>query len=177
MEFDIPDKTLIMMIGLPFSGKTTFVEKEIIKDMNEFVIVSKERLKTLMAGEADVSHNTHSLIDVMKNYFYQDLLLQGKKIVLDEYHISKKERMNKIGYVKEFGYTVVGVFLGTPVDECLNRAENEMKKRMVKQVANHFEVPTNDEGYDKLIAIDHEDSPMNEFENSLNNLDNLFGIN
>jgi predicted kinase len=151
---DIEGKNFIIMMGLPKSGKTTFVYNDLKKDDN--VVVSADSLRQLIYGQ-EFYANGESVVWSVHQYMLQELMRQNANIIVDNTNKTIKTRQSLINAAKEMGYNVIGIMMATPYEVCEKRAKNEnFPIETLVEAANKWENPTEDEGFDKIIVIDSE---------------------
>ena len=125
---------LILFIGIPASGKSTFYHR-VLEDLS-LDYVSLDALGT-RARE--------------KSAF--DAALAARRSV-----VTKTLRARYIGPAKAAGYRVVGLFFQSVVTDCLARNEQREGKAKVKRLAvlgmsAQLELPSKDEGFDNLFFV------------------------
>ena len=131
-------KKMIIMIGIPGAGKTTFAD---ILPTNH-VRVSIDRLPTRTRNGED-----KLLLKACKS---------GKDIVVDAANVDKIKRKKYIRFAREYGYSVCALFMDASMDAAM--ARNESRGRVVpygaiKGYAELLEVPTLDEGFDRIFTV------------------------
>lgn len=145
-------KKLIMMCGLPRSGKTTWIEQEQPKGS---VVLSADTLRYLVynqrfwADGESLMWSVHSIILKM-------LMRQGTSIVIDETNMTPKRRHPIIKMAQEHGYCVECVLITTPKESCIDRASylnDEVIKPVIERMANEFVKPELAEGFDKITEV------------------------
>ena len=108
---------LIMLIGIPGSGKTTY-SKELSKNLNAKVI-SSDRVRQTYVGikENDVFPTVYRLC--------VEELKANRNVILDATHITPKVRKRSFDALDEYGvpYEKVAYYFTTPVEECVRRVE------------------------------------------------------
>lgn len=119
---------LIMLIGRPGSGKTTYAENLIATNPNEIVRVSQDVNK----GDRTKTWDE-----------YKRLLDSGVDVILDRCNISVKQRSPWINYAKQHNYKIEGVYLAVSREVCVER---------ILTRANHETVPST-LGVDKIEGI------------------------
>jgi len=133
---------MILMIGIPGSGKSTFCQ-------NNF---PQRRLISL-----DILHTRFQ-----ENQALQTSLLSGDNCVIDNTNVTKTERAKYIAAAKTAGYRVIGYYFRSRINECLVRnAQRSGKKRIpdagVIGRAQQLELPEYAEGFDELYYVYIED--------------------
>ena len=133
------NKPLIyMMVGLPRSGKSTFVDLN-LKEM--LPIVSADRLRLLIYGQKFWAPG-EKLVWTIRSIIIKSLLEQGIDIVIDETNTTKERRREIIDLAKEYNYSVKAVIIETPKDICINRAKMEGDNNIIpviERMAEQFE--------------------------------------
>jgi predicted kinase len=111
---------LLMMIGLPASGKTTKV-KELIEASGDYVRVNGDLLRTMLHFDKFTSKNEGITQDV-QNALVRFLLRKGISVIVDNTNLGDTHRQRWSGIAQECGATFETMKLtAVPVDECLTR--------------------------------------------------------
>ena len=131
---------LILLVGIPASGKTTFCYR-ILEDRN-LDYVSLDVLGTRARERAAC----------------EAALAARRSIVIDNTNVTKTLRVRYIAPAKAAGYRVVGLFFQSVVADCLARNEQREGKAKVKRLAvlgmsAQLELPSKDEGFDNLFFV------------------------
>jgi predicted kinase len=148
--------TLTILIGVPGSGKTTYLSDK----KNVFVASSDNYI------EHFARHYYMTYDEVFATYskrasrlFHQDVergFDSGFDFVIDRTNLTKKVRKNFINKAKQYGYDVEAVFFYTPDEEeheCrLNsRPGKIIPKHVIDSMKENLEEPRYDEGFDRII--------------------------
>ena len=134
-----PAKDMIIFIGIPASGKSTFYEQNFAE---KHVHIS-----------LDILH-TRNREDGM----LEDTLISGKSCVIDNTNVTADERAKYIEAGKRYGYKVIGYYFRSAIDECRIRNNQRQGKKQVPEVALrnkavHLERPSMQEGFDELFYV------------------------
>lgn len=115
---------LIMLSGLPASGKSTLAEK-IQKDLKNSVRVNKDLLRKMMyfgnfswKNEKEVNDVE---LDIVRYYLGENIDVIVDDTNLLEYHENKWKSI-----AKEFNAEFIKVELNTPIDICIERDKNRI---------------------------------------------------
>lgn len=147
---------MIVMIGVPKSGKSTFVKEELINQNN--VVVSADRIRQLVTGH-DYYGPAENFVWGVRNTMLRDLLLQETEVIIDETNTTIERRRDTIEMGLDHGYEIIGVVMNTPLKVCLNRCrEDDFPKDVVIQKSEQFETPFKEEGFDDIMVINHNDN-------------------
>ena len=133
-----PLSTMVILIGLQASGKSTFFEKE-LKDKG-FEHISLDSLKT-RRREGEV---------------LQKCINDNMSCVIDNTNPTKADRARYIIPGKHSDFRVVGYFLQSKLADCLERNENrdrQVPKKGILATFNKIEMPSLDEGFDELNFV------------------------
>lgn len=140
MNTDPP--TMVIMIGIPGSGKSTFGSEK-------------------FPGWRVIS------LDILRTRHREDLLLADTTAnrlpcVIDNTNVSRAERAKFIAAGRKAGYRIVGYYMRSNIDECLKRnAMRSGKARIpdagVRGRAAQLERPECGEGFDELFYVSIQD--------------------
>ena len=131
---------LILFIGIPASGKSTFYHR-VLEDRN-LNYVSLDTLGTRAQERAA----------------FEAALAARRSIVIDNTNVTKTLRVRYIAPAKAAGYRVVGLIFQSVVAACLARTEQREGTAKVKRLAvlgmsAQLELPSKDEGFDNLFFV------------------------
>lgn len=139
-------KTLIIMIGLQGSGKSTFYEKYLSAD---YVRVNLDNLKT--------RYQEKLLMD--------ECLKKGDSFAIDNTNPTRADRARYISVAKEEGYHVVGYFMESKIKDCIYRnslreGKAKVPDKAIASTSNKLEIPSYDEGFDELYFVKNDGITM-----------------
>jgi predicted kinase len=145
---------VILLVGVPGSGKSTLAEKLRKKG---FVILNADSIREEVWGDAAEQKEPKKIFGILYGRL-EELLKQGKDVVVDNTNLSYKLRKQVIDRARKAGYADIQLWLlDVPLEVCLER--NQKRKRAVPEdvVANMFMElnrtgrPKNSEG--KLVIL------------------------
>ena len=143
---------LIMLIGLPGSGKS-YWSKKYIQENPDTILVSSDSIREEVFGDVnDQSHNQEVFNIVEKRC--REALKANKETVLDATNLNRKRRINFIKTMPKC--EVKAVVFAIPFEECCKR--NAARERVVPQSAmermyRSFQPPHYAEGFDEINII------------------------
>ncbi len=138
-ELAITQPQMILLIGIPGSGKSTFAATNI---QPAFVRISQDVLRTRARVASALA----------------DALRERKNIVIDNTNVMRKERERFIIPAREAGYRITGYYFQSIIEDCLRRNAQRSGTARIPDVgvvarAKDLELPSYDEGFDELYYV------------------------
>ena len=133
------EKTMVLMIGIQGSGKSTFYHKYLA---DGYVRVNLDTLKTRNREEQLVS----------------ECFREGKSFAVDNTNPTRADRQRYIPLAQYWGYKVVGYFMESKLQTCIERNNQRSGKAKISvtaiaATANKLQLPSFDEGFDELYFV------------------------
>jgi len=125
---------LIMMSGLPASGKTTKA-KELVAQGN-WARVNRDLLREMLHFSKWSPKNEEETVSAEKE-IVKKLLLKDVNVVIDDVNLNPKNKQLWSNIAKENNASFQHVHIDTPVDECVRR-DNEREGSVGKHVIYGF---------------------------------------
>ena len=149
--------TLYITVGLPGSGKSTYV-KNFIKD-KEIEYLSSDSLRAVY-GKSEEDQTVTPLVFGHIKRKVDEFLKDGKNVLVDATSVNRKERSDYINTAKKYGAKVVAIVFKMDRQGLIdrNKKRGEQGGRVVpdwvidKMLAK-FEEPSYDEGIDVMIYV------------------------
>ena len=148
---DTPPQTLIMLIGLPGCGKSTFA-KTCVNQHNDWVHLSSDDIRF----NENITDN-----QTVFNLMYQrtkQSLKDKKTVIYDATNLNRKKRFNFIQEFKHLAKHIIYYVFIEPYEECLTRNNSRQglavvpDDSMLKMLKN-FQIPMEYEKYDEMHWI------------------------
>lgn len=149
-----------MLIGVPGSGKTTWV----LKNHPSLSYASTDRYIDQFAAEAGKTYNevfestiktaTSRMIDDVS-----DFMFAYEDFVWDQTNLTKKSRAGKIARLLKDDYQIIGVVFETPKnlkERLASRPGKNIPPHVMESMIKNFEMPTIAEGFSKIIIAENE---------------------
>ena len=148
---------LVMLAGIPTSGKSTYVKRLLkIPYWSNAVVLSTEDYSEKEAQRLNLTYN-EIFDDVISDATRQleiafiEAKDKGKDIIFDQTNLSKKTRRKKLSKLPSC-YRRTAVWFQIDLEEALKRNKTREGKfipeSILKRMYHQFEVPTYDEGFD-----------------------------
>lgn len=147
--------TLIMMVGLPASGKSAFA-KQFAKE-NNFNIVSSDKIRGMLYGDESIQGDSKEVFRIVHDMIFNNLY-HGIDTIFDACNIHKHYRIEFLSEVNEkvpecnkYCYHI-----SAPLSVCLERNKKRDRKvpvSVISQMAVDFDKPIPQEGFDSVYNI------------------------
>nr|DAV53531.1 MAG TPA: polynucleotide kinase [Caudoviricetes sp.] len=110
---------LLLLRGLPASGKTTFA-KELVRNDGNWVRVNKDDLRNMLNG-GKWSSGRESLVVLLESRLVRHALKSGKNVVIDNtnFNLAHERRYREIA--KQYNADFEIKEFDTPLEECIKR--------------------------------------------------------
>ena len=147
-----PKPTLVVMVGLPGSGKSTIAKQLAEDNPNTYIFSSDAYREKLCGDENDQSNN-----DLVFRTLHKDLresLLVGKNCIIDATNVTLKDRRRILDNIKDLAIEKIAYFVDTPHDECWERdkaRDRSVGFGVIHKFLRRFQFPQRFEGFDKII--------------------------
>ena len=151
---------LYMLIGIPGSGKSTWIGGNI--NTNDTVIVSSDDYIEQYAQQHNKTYNQvykeqikNAVQNINKRLDYA--IKNNMNIVWDQTNTSSKTRREKLSKIPN-SYKKIAVYFETPNNIELNRRLNNRPNKtisstVISHMKNSLQLPTVEEGFDEIIII------------------------
>ena len=139
-------KKIAILIGIQGSGKSTFYHNFLAE---EFIRVNLDTLKT--------RHQEELLIKAC--------IEKGESFAIDNTNPTKADRQRYIPIAIANGYKVIGYFMESKLQECIecnNLREGKAKipATAIAATSNKLQMPSYDEGFDELYFVKNDGKKM-----------------
>jgi predicted kinase len=153
---------LLLLIGLPGSGKSTWAAQWVAHYPDSRVI-STDEIRSRLYGDPAIQGNWRQIWREVERQMQQVVaeIFQGRLqvAIYDATHTVRRQRREAIGLARQVGFTdITGVWLDTPLALCLER--NQQRDRQVPEaVILHMHrclqdaPPAIDDGCDQITII------------------------
>lgn len=153
--------TYTMLVGVPGSGKSTWLAKQNI-DWSNTIVASTDNIIELRAREQGKTYSEVFQTEIKSatqqmNQMIQKAFAQGINVIHDQTNVSAKARAAKLAQVPDT-YRKVAVFFPTPSDaefkrRLASRPGKTIPANVVMGMKSQLEMPSEAEGFDEVIVV------------------------
>jgi predicted kinase len=138
------------MVGLPGSGKSTYLDKLGV------TAISSDRVRLLLSDDAE-NQSIHAQVFATMRYLLRRRLALGRPAsYVDATHVTPAERAPYVNMARAFGCDLEAVFFDVPLDVC--RQRNRMRHRVVPEAVleamqARLKPPSAEEGFARITIV------------------------
>ena len=168
--------TLIILCGIPGSGKTTFAKK-LLNDSyykGNIVHLSSDAIRAELYGDAAVQGDPNEVFSLMQNRAVESLN-NGQTVVYDSTAVTRKDRAGIIAACPKFA-KIECYIIWAPIEVCIERdaaRERTVGKKVIDMMLKRFQAPFVNEGIDDIFVYYSEDFDRQEYTYNLVNAMNI----
>jgi predicted kinase len=145
-----PRGYVVLAIGLPGSGKTTWFRRRGVTPL------SSDLLRSILFDDVEEQKFQGLVFTTLRSLLLARLKAHMPWNYVDATNLSAHERRQWIRMAKSFGYEVQAVFFDVPLEVCLER--NRSRDRMVsedvmRKMAEKLKAPAFEEGFAKITVV------------------------
>lgn len=148
---------LIVLIGLPGSGKSSWAKKYKRLSNNEIVdIISSDEIRIELSDVNDQSRNGE-VFNIMKKRTIEGLK-QNHTVIYDATNISSKRRKTLLNELKKYYTKAICIFKYKPILYCYEDnalRDKQVPSEVIDKMYKTIDIPSKHEGFDEII-IDYD---------------------
>ena len=144
---------LILLCGIPGSGKTTWAKNYISKNP-DFVHLSSDAIRAELYGDENIQGNPVEVFTLMHKKAVESLNA-GYNVVYDATSMTRKDRASIISMCPKFTHIQCNI-IWAPIETCIERdttRERTVGKEVIDRMLKRFQMPYYDEGIDEINII------------------------
>jgi predicted kinase len=143
-------KKLIVLVGLPGSGKSTWADRQGVG------VLSSDAVRALLTGDAEDQSVNRLVFPTLRYLLAKRIEAGAETTILDATSLTAKERRAWVRTAEALGCEAEAVFFDTPLATC--KARNATRPRVVpEEVMDRFAArlvpPSEAEGFTKITVV------------------------
>jgi predicted kinase len=145
-----PKGFVVLTIGLPGSGKTTWFKRRGVTPL------SSDMLRTILFDDITEQRYQGLVFSTLRSLLRARLIARMPWNYVDATNLSPHERRQWIKMAKSFGYDVQAVFFDVPLEVCLDRnskRDRPVSDEVMQKMAERLKAPAFDEGFSKITVV------------------------
>jgi len=145
-----PKGFVVLTIGLPGSGKTTWYKRRGVTPL------SSDMLRSILFDDITEQRYQGLVFSTLRSLLRARLIARMPWNYVDATNLSPHERRQWIKMAKSFGYEVQAVFFDVPLEVCLDRnrkRDRPVGEDVMHKMAERLKPPAFDEGFSKITVV------------------------
>ncbi|HET6840980.1 MAG TPA: AAA family ATPase [Candidatus Angelobacter sp.] len=145
-----PKGVVVLAIGLPGSGKTTWFKRRGVTPL------SSDLLRSILFDDITEQRYQGLVFSTLRSLLRARLIARMPWNYVDATNLAVNERRQWIKMARSFGYEVNAVFFDVPLEVCLERnrrRERQVKEEIVQRMAAKLKPPSFEEGFTKITMV------------------------
>jgi len=145
-----PRGFVVLAIGLPGSGKTTWFKRRSVTPM------SSDMLRSILFDDITEQRYQGLVFSTLRSLLRARLIAKMPWNYVDATNLSPHERRQWIKMAKSFGYEVHAVFFDVPISVCIERnakRELHVSEDVIQKMAERLRPPSFKEGFTKITVV------------------------
>jgi predicted kinase len=144
---------LAVMVGISGSGKSTFASN--LKTSLNAELVETDAIRGELTGDPSDQTQNYKVFQIAKQRV-ENLLSQGKNVVIDATSVSVRDRKDWINIGKKHDAELRAYFINTSKEEAKRRnktRERQVPDEVIDRQFSRLQMPKEEEGFDLVKTV------------------------
>ena len=146
---------LIVTVGLPSSGKTSWVDDFIGENQGKVIdVISSDKIREEVFNDIEDQNHNGEVFDLMKRRT-KESLSQGHVVIYEATNISSKRRRALLKELNKYYDKAICLFKYKRLTACQidnEKRDREVPSNVIDRMYRNFEIPHKSEGFDEIIV-------------------------
>ena len=146
---------LVVTVGLPSSGKTSWVDDFIGENQGQAIdVISSDRIREEIFNDIEDQNHNGEVFDLMKRRT-KESLSQGHVVIYEATNISSKRRRALLKELNKYYDKAICLFKYKRLTACQidnEKRDREVPSNVIDRMYRNFEIPHKSEGFDEIIV-------------------------
>jgi len=145
-----PKGAVVLSIGLPGSGKSTWFKR------HNILPLSSDMVRILLFDDVTEQRYQDLVFSTLRSMLRARLLARRPWNYVDATNLSPHERRSWVKLAHDFGYEAHAVFFDVPPEVCIernHRRERNVPEDVMQRMANKLRPPKFEEGFAKITVV------------------------
>jgi predicted kinase len=145
-----PRGVVVLAIGLPGSGKTTWFKRRGVTPL------SSDLLRSILFDDITEQRYQGLVFSTLRSLLRARLIAKMPWNYVDATNLSSHERRQWIKMARSFGYEVQALFFDVPLEVCMERnrrRERTVQEDVMRRMAEKLRAPSFKEGFSKIVVV------------------------
>jgi predicted kinase len=145
-----PKGAVVLSIGLPGSGKSTWFKR------HNILPLSSDMVRILLFDDVTEQRYQDLVFSTLRSMLRARLLAKRPWNYVDATNLSPHERRSWVKLAHDFGYEAHAVFFDVPPEVCIERnrrRERNVPEDVMQRMANKLRPPKFEEGFAKITVV------------------------
>ena len=144
---------LILLVGIPGSGKTTYANKYMEEELN-IIHLSSDTIRKELYGDESIQGNPADVFSLMQERAIE-AVNKGVDVIYDSTGMTRKDRASIINVCPKF-VKIECHIIWAPIEVCIERdasRDRTVGKEVIDRMLKRFQAPYYDEGIDEIKIV------------------------
>ena len=146
---------LVVTVGLPSSGKTSWVDDFIGENQGKAIdVISSDKIREEVFNDIEDQNHNSEVFDLMKRRT-KESLSQGHVVIYEATNISSKRRRALLNELNKYYDKAICLFKYKRLTACQidnEKRDREVPSNVIDRMYRNFEIPHKSEGFDEIIV-------------------------
>lgn len=150
MERTPPLRRIVLAIGLPGSGKSTYFARKGITPL------SSDLVRQLLFDDPAEQRLPAAVFGILRHLLTARLAAGARVTYVDATNLTRRDRRHFFKIAERFGCAVDALYFDVPVEVCLARNGRRRRRvpvEVIERMAQRLQPPTSQEGFRRIFVV------------------------